>query len=87
MLKKECNKVTESARRNCHSVSWACFVPSIKLRKVKAAVKDWFPVFQENQNRKKDDLIRQIERWDALAERRKERFSLAERHKETFRLI
>ena len=57
MLNKECNKVIESARKNSHSVGWASFFFSVKLRKVKAAVKEWFPVFQENQKRKENDLI------------------------------
>ena len=35
---------------------------------MKAGAKEWFPVFQENLKRKEDDLIREIERWDALAE-------------------
>ncbi|KAA0038339.1 uncharacterized protein E6C27_scaffold270G002130 [Cucumis melo var. makuwa] len=49
--------VIECTLKNSHSVGWAGFVFSIKLRKVKVAVKEWFAVFQENQSRKEDDLI------------------------------
>ena len=58
MLNKECNKVIESALKDSHFVGWDGFVFNLKLRKVKIAVKEWFAVFQENQSRKEDDLIR-----------------------------
>lgn len=68
LTNKECIRIVERAGGRSRINGWAGFILSAKLRNVKTAVKAWYAEFQKLQKRKEEELLEEIDKWDALSE-------------------
>lgn len=64
----KCNRTIEEAGNTANINGWAGFVLDEKLRRVKTTLKAWNVNLQETLKRKEEDLRKEIEKCDLIAE-------------------